>query len=79
MGSDVKYQEAMRDVLRLLIDRAAQKSSSSGPYDEGLRMGYFEAVSSIINKLETFGVDLDEVGLRGFDPLAMLSDERQAA
>lgn len=37
-----------------------------------MKMGYFEAVASIMNELETFGIDAKDVGMEGFDPMTML-------
>ena len=42
-------------------------------------MGTFEAVSAIVNELETFGIPLADVGMADFNPLSMLADQRQAA
>lgn len=78
MGNEVKYQEAMRDALRLLIERAAEKDGAASEFDRGVRMGYFEAVSALLGELETFGIDAADVGLSGFSPMSMLG-QRQAA
>lgn len=72
MGNEVKYQALVGDVLRLLVERAAQAGGPPGPFDQGVKMGYFEAVASIMNELETFGIDAKDVGMEGFDPLTML-------
>ncbi|GAB1390878.1 MAG: hypothetical protein AMXMBFR78_18140 [Rubrivivax sp.] len=79
MGREVQYQETMRDVLRLLVERASQKADATSTFEQGVRMGYFEAVSAILGELETFGIDLGEVGMAGFDPASMLQPARRAA
>jgi hypothetical protein len=79
VGSDVKYQEAMREVLRQLVDRAADKNGSTSPFEQGVQMGYFEAVNAILGELETFGIDPADVGMAGFNPLSMLGSHQQAA
>lgn len=79
MGNEAKYQETMRDVLQILVDKAQSKSTASGQYDQGVRMGYFEAVSAILNELETFGIDAAEVGMNGFDPMSMLKNPLKVA
>lgn len=72
MGNEVKYRETMREVLRMLVERAAEKAGSSSPFEQGVQTGYFEAVSAILDELETFGIDAGEVGMSGFDPMTML-------
>jgi hypothetical protein len=79
MGNEVKYQEVLRDVLRLLVDRAAEKSGAPGSFEQGVKMGYFEAVSAILGELETFGIDAADVGMGGFNPISMLTNARRAA
>jgi hypothetical protein len=79
VGNEIKYQEAMRDVLQLLVERASEKSGAEAPFDQGVRMGYFEAVSALLNEIETFGIDPGEVGMAGFDPMTMLAAAKQAA
>lgn len=78
MGDEVKYQAAMRDVLRLLVDRAAEKAGAQAPYDQGVRMGYFEAVSAILGELETFGISAGDVDMAGFNPMTMLGAKHAA-
>ena len=79
MGNEVKYQAVLRDVLHILVDRAASKTGALSQYDQGVRMGNFEAVSSILNELETFGIDPADVGMKGFDPMSMLKNPLKAA
>ena len=79
MGNEVKYHETVRDVLHILVDRAFEKQNAVDTFDQGVRMGYFEAVSTILNELETFGIDRSEVGMAGFDPMAILQNQHRAA
>lgn len=79
MGNEVKYQETMRDALALLVSRARELSGASTPFEQGLRMGYYEAVSALLGELETFGIDASEVGQSGFDPESLISPRRKAA
>jgi len=79
MGNEVKYQETMRDVLRLLVDRASDKAGAASQFDQGVQMGYFEAVSAILDELETFGIDPADVGMGGFNPVSMLGPVRKSA
>jgi len=74
--SEIKYREAVRDILCLLVDRAAEMQGATALFDQGVHMGYFEAVSAIFNELETFGIDAAEVGMAGFNPLSMLEREK---
>ena len=79
MGNEVKYQAVLRDVLHILVERAANKTGTQSQYDQGVRMGNFEAVSTILNELETFDIDPAEVGMKGFDPMTMLKNPLKAA
>lgn len=49
MGNEVKYQALVGDVLRLLVERAAQAGGPPGSFDQGVKMGYFEAVASNVS------------------------------
>jgi hypothetical protein len=79
MGDEVKYQSVLRDILHILVDRAQSRATAAGQFDQGVRMGNFEAVSAILNELETFGIDPAEVGMKGFDPMTMLKNPLKAA
>ncbi len=79
MGNDVKFRETMREVLRQRVDRAAEKSGSTSPFEQGVQMGYFDAVNAILGELDTFGIDPAEVGMAGFNPLSMPGPHQQAA
>ena len=79
MTSEIKYRETMRDVLHLMVDRATERQGATAAFDQGVRMGYFEAVSAILNELENFGIDAAEVDMAGFNPMTMLAENRKAA
>ncbi|TSA08703.1 MAG: hypothetical protein D4R79_14950 [Comamonadaceae bacterium] len=79
MSNEVKFQAVLKDVLHILVDRAASKAGALSQYDQGVRMGNFEAVSTILNEIETFGIDPADVGMKGFDPMSMLRNPRKAA
>ena len=79
MGNEVKYQETMRDALALLVSRARELSDAGTPFEQGLRMGYYEAVSALLNELETFGIDAADVGQAGFDPVSLIGPHKKAA
>ncbi len=78
MGDEVKYQSVLRDILHILVDRAASSAVATGQFDQGVRMGNFEAVATILNALQTFGIVPADVDMDGFDSFSMLANVPRA-
>lgn len=68
------YDDYIRDTLRELLENAreakadyASKRTQSGEpdalFEAGRALGYYEAVSLLVNQLEAFGISRSEVGL----------------
>ncbi len=68
----------IEEVAASLIDSANEIIGNSS-FDEGRRVGYYEALSSIISQCEVMGVDLTKVGLKGFSPESILNKAKKAA
>ena len=77
MNHRIDYLIAIEQTIKALIEASAS-SSGANQYDEGVRMGYFQAVSIMLNELETMGISMDEINLDGFNPESMLSHKQAA-
>ena len=77
MNHRIDYLIAFEQTIKALIDASASLVGDS-QYDEGVRMGYFQAVSIMLNELETMGISRNEINLEGFKPESMLSHKQAA-
>ena len=77
MNHRIDYLIAIEQTIKALIDASASLAGDS-QYDEGVRMGYFQAVSIMLNELETMGISRNEINLEGFNPESMLSHKQAA-
>ena len=79
MNPDPNLRDALKDTLELLIARATELRHERADFDRGVLMGYFEAINTILEQLDAFGIGREEVGLNGFNPLTLLSPACQTA
>ncbi len=75
--SNSKYKNYLFDLGLLLSERALeaknerdskQKNSRGYLFAAGRLLGYFEVISTMKNQAELFGIEVDEVNLKGINP-----------
>jgi hypothetical protein len=73
--SDV-YRNYLMDLGFLLRERALEakdrrdhmRDTSSGPFQQGRAMAYYEVVSLMLNQCVAFGLDPSDLRLEGLEP-----------
>ncbi|MBS3953640.1 MAG: hypothetical protein KGZ88_11890 [Methylomicrobium sp.] len=78
----IKNRETLvviEEITASLIDSAEQIESDS-EFDNGRRIAYYEAVSTILSQCKIAGIDLESIGLKkDFSPEIILKKQRKAA
>jgi hypothetical protein len=77
MAEQADYRFILEEALEQLRERAEQLQPATA-YDEGRLMAYYEILSGIANQARVVGLEPDDIGLKGFNPDALLQ-KRQVA
>ena len=78
MASLDDYRFVVLDAVdRLRRDAEAVKGADR--YDQGRQMAYYEILQRILDSAETVGMTAEEVGMRGFDPGALIGQRTDRA
>lgn len=68
---NVNNQDFLFDLVSLFREKAAEAKGEAkvgGDYEKGRNFAYYEVLSLIFQQAEVFGVDLESIGMSGFDP-----------
>jgi len=83
MSETVTRNDAAMAVLEevlLAARRAAEKTQDeSGPFASGLQAAYYDVLNVAVEQAGLFDLDLNEFGLKDFDPESLLKSGRHAA
>ncbi|MFO1428792.1 MAG: hypothetical protein U1F76_01420 [Candidatus Competibacteraceae bacterium] len=58
----------LEEVLLVARQHGVEAAKGSKEFDQGLAMAYYDVLTVAIEQAQLLGVDLDEIGLAGFDP-----------
>ncbi len=59
------------DLVTLLREKAAEakeEAAVGGDYNKGRHFAYYEVLSLVYQQAQVFGIDLESIGMGGFDP-----------
>ncbi len=69
----------LEEVLLAARQHGVEAAKGSKEFEQGLAMAYYDVLTVAIEQAQLLGVDLDEIGLAGFDPDKEILNTRREA